>query len=311
MLETCPRAVILDVPSFPWPIMQGRRLDTPMVLRLPEQLDAVVLSQLLGAGVLARLTPYDRLLHGDPGVREQLSERWELPDVWLSAAELLAAPAADPRAWRAALGRRLGGSGAGGPTSARPATTRCSRPRRRNYSNGSLPSLRTKRRTTEGRTGWSLWPRPRACRACALPEFGDRMLRLERFEPDAEGPDPRLAPPGAAVVLLADEGQPADERGRLIARAARVLPAGGTLMASSGTSSQRIPTARTRRWAISSTTCSERPGARWVSNGWPLCTEAEPSSTRCGAPPHKADQGKGILCVCMCCSRPTSPSAAW
>ncbi len=43
---------------------------------------------------------------------------------------------------------------------------------------------------------------PASYRPCALPEFGDRMLRLERFEPDAEGPDPRLALPGAAVVCL-------------------------------------------------------------------------------------------------------------
>ncbi|MGH3505770.1 MAG: hypothetical protein ACRDO2_01050 [Nocardioidaceae bacterium] len=227
MLETCSCAVILDVPSFPWPLMQGRRLDTPLVLRLPEQLDAVVLSQLLGAGVLGRLTPYDRLIHGDPGVREQLSEQWELPDVWLTAAELLTAPTEDPRGWRAALLRRIDDSG--------PAD-RLSKARHNQVLTAAQEELQlwAASEPADGDVGAPhrlvALAAPTRFRPCALPELGDRTLRLERFEPDAEGSASTLAPPGAAVVLLVDEGQPADERGRVLARAARVLPAGGTLI---------------------------------------------------------------------------------
>ena len=40
MLDTHARVVILDVPSFPW-LMLSSRLDTPLVLRLPEEMRRV------------------------------------------------------------------------------------------------------------------------------------------------------------------------------------------------------------------------------------------------------------------------------
>jgi hypothetical protein len=230
MLETRSRAVILDVPSFPWPLMMADRLDTPLVLRLPDDLDAVVLSQLLGAGVFGRLTPYDRLIHSIPQVRARLSEEWELPAIWLTSEELLGSPAAEPAAWHAALRRHIAGSG----PADRLGKTR--------HNQVLRPALKALEECFSAEAGDEVTDENEVRQVVALaaparyrpgafyPDFHNQTFRLERFEVDGDGLEVPLPTPDAAVVLLADEGQDPDERRNLLGRAARLLPPRGLLI---------------------------------------------------------------------------------
>jgi hypothetical protein len=229
LLEGCARVVILDAPSFPWLVMSPR-VDTPMVLRLPEELDAGVLSQLLGAGALRRLTPYDRLIHGHPGVRDRLSEEWELPDVWLRSDDVLATPAADPAAWLAALHARIAESG--------PAD-RLGKSRHNRVLRAALEELkRCVPGSSDDEAEDGAAPRPLI--ALVAPDryrsaefhagFRDQVFRLDRFEKEADGTGFRLPAPAAAVVLLADGGQDPEVRRHELARTAAQLLPGSALI---------------------------------------------------------------------------------
>lgn len=82
-LDRAEIVAMVDPVSVPWPMM-GARPDVPLVVVLPQTLDAGTVSSLLGQVLFSLLTPFDRLIHGSAEVRRALSETWDLPEsVWL------------------------------------------------------------------------------------------------------------------------------------------------------------------------------------------------------------------------------------
>lgn len=85
-LATVSGLVVRDPLSFPWQELDAPARLLPVVVALPAELDAATLSELLGAPVLAHLTPADTLVEPRPEVREALTASWDLPPaVWADA----------------------------------------------------------------------------------------------------------------------------------------------------------------------------------------------------------------------------------
>ncbi|MEO9324938.1 hypothetical protein ABFT23_15695 [Nocardioides sp. C4-1] len=98
-LDAADELVVLDPLSFPWRSLQGRR-DLPVAVRLPHELTADEVDDLLGRPLLRHLGRHDRVLDDRDDHRRLLSERHDLPaEVWLPAAagwdEHLTAPDGD------------------------------------------------------------------------------------------------------------------------------------------------------------------------------------------------------------------------
>jgi len=99
-LDHATQLVILDAMSFPWESLRSSDHHVPVVAVLPTEFDAFQLERVLGAPLLDRVTPYDRLVEGRPEVREQLQRISGLSDgEWLeeSALDALLAEAPDPQ----------------------------------------------------------------------------------------------------------------------------------------------------------------------------------------------------------------------
>lgn len=76
--------VVLDPLSYPWRSMTDVERLVPLVVVLPDDLDARTTGLLLGNPLLSRVTPFDRLLVRTTDLRHSLQEEWRLdPGVWL------------------------------------------------------------------------------------------------------------------------------------------------------------------------------------------------------------------------------------
>lgn len=82
-LDGAAELLILDPLSFPWRSLQGRRR-LPLTVRLPGDLSADDLDDLLGRPLLQHLGAHDRLLDPRPDRRQEIAARHDLADeVWL------------------------------------------------------------------------------------------------------------------------------------------------------------------------------------------------------------------------------------
>lgn len=81
--------VVLDALSFPWQVLRQPERAIPLVVVLPDDLDADTVSKLLGRVLFSHLTPFDRVLCRHPEVRRDLQARWHVPPVvwWTAHAE--------------------------------------------------------------------------------------------------------------------------------------------------------------------------------------------------------------------------------
>lgn len=80
--------VVLDALSFPWEQLSDTDRDIPLVLALPEQLDAAGVRTVLDKPVLRHLTHHDVLLDPRAEVREQIGAAYRLrPEQWLVPAD--------------------------------------------------------------------------------------------------------------------------------------------------------------------------------------------------------------------------------
>lgn len=88
--------VVVDALSFPWEQLSDTDRDIPLVLVLPESLDAGDIRTVLDRPVLRHLTPYDVLLEARPEVRDEIGATYRLaPEQWVSLADHSAASVYD------------------------------------------------------------------------------------------------------------------------------------------------------------------------------------------------------------------------
>lgn len=83
LLPRASELVVLDALSFPWGRVSAHLSWLPVVVSLPEGFSAKDIDDMLGAQITPWLSPHDRLLHSNPDVRQELSERWDVAaDSW-------------------------------------------------------------------------------------------------------------------------------------------------------------------------------------------------------------------------------------
>lgn len=249
-LDRLPLLVVLDPPSFPWPMFTAARRGMPVVVCLPDALDAATIGDLLGGPLLSRLTPYDRLVELRADVRAELEDYWGLtPQVWLPA-DLTgvhpggpddAATDRRPHGWRDVLTEHLAALDAD-PTLLEQA--RAGKPRFNQLGllvaeellanlQATDPLSDAETDTDEGdgdppvnrplvAVGGETAHRWRALRVSA----GVSVETLDRMRHD----DPECASPDAVVILLRDGGQTSQERLDLLRDAEGWLQPGGVLV---------------------------------------------------------------------------------
>ena len=82
-LDGAAELVVLDPLSFPWRSLQGRR-QLPLTVRLPDDLSADELDDLLGRPLLQHIGKFDRLLDSRADRRKELAARHDIDaEVWL------------------------------------------------------------------------------------------------------------------------------------------------------------------------------------------------------------------------------------
>lgn len=214
-LEQASELVVLDTPSFPWGLWRGARRDVRVVARLPEDLDADQIELLLGAPLLSQITPYDRLLDGRADVRAELTQRFDLPDVWVPFDDPSSTATGPGASWRPVLEKYLVSEHSG------LALARTFKPRFNQVIQAVAEDLRDRlssgagdesvEETSTGARPLVAVAGPREFRPQLFASPLDAVsLRLEAF--DEVEPEEHLPDPDAVIVILQDGGQTPAER---------------------------------------------------------------------------------------------------